>query len=450
MVVFLMTIPGADNSIKNETKEKHLVKDNKDDWFRLDNAATLFSLVTSSRITCLFRLSVSLKEPINITQLQNALDKIIERFPYYKVELKKGLFWYYWENNPGKPKVILETKYPCQKMPITKRGIFPFRVRAYRNRIAVEFHHSITDGTGALTFLKTLVSEYLRKDDQKYSNEKDILDLNENPHNEEYEDAFKRNYLKDIPNPKSPSRAFQLPYSLEPKGVYHVTTGIISVDEILKKTRELNVTLTEYLIAVYLDALQEILFDLPNKEQKKLMKPIRLQIPVNLRKIYPTKTMRNFSLYVTPSIDPRLGKHTFKEILQQTYHYMRVEVSDKFINQWIARNVRGELNPLLRITPLFLKKMFGKLIYNNLGEYLYSGVLTNLGILNFPDEIKDEIIEAQFVPAPSPVTKVGCAIVSLQDKLYITFGRNISESKVERLFFTRLVKEGIKVRIETN
>lgn len=445
-----MTTKPSENNITDDLLENHLTKNVEDDWFRLDNAATLFSLVTSSRITCLYRVSVSIKESINVKRLQEALDKIITRFPYYKVELRKGLFWYYWETNPENPKVILDTKYPCQKMPITKRGIFPFRVRAYKNRIAVEFHHSITDGTGAITFLKTLVVEYLRKEGQELSEVKEVFNINEKPNYEEYEDAFKKNYQKKVPNPKNPSRAFQLPNALEPKGVYHITTGIIVIDEILKKTRELNVTLTEYLIAVYLDALQEILFDLPEKKQKKLLKPIRLQVPVNLRRMYPSKTMRNFSLYVTPYIDPRLGKHTFNEILQQVYHYMRVEVSDKFINQWIARNVRGELNPILRITPLFMKKFFGKLIYNNLGEYLYSGVITNLGLVNFPEEIKDEIIELQFVPAPSPVTKVGCAVASLHDKLYITFGRTINEAKVERLFFTRLIKEEIKVRIETN
>lgn len=39
------------------------------------------------------------------------------------------------------------------------------RVIVYENRIAVEFFHSLTDGTGALIFLKTLTAEYL---EQKY------------------------------------------------------------------------------------------------------------------------------------------------------------------------------------------------------------------------------------------------------------------------------------------
>ena len=435
---------------KQKTNTTHQNSKQKSDWYRLDNAASVFSFVTSSRIPCMFRLSISLKKPINVTILQQALEQIIDRFPYYKVELRQGLFWYYWEENPNVPKVMKERRYPCGKLPLKKRGIFPFRVKAFYNRIAVEFHHSITDGTGAITFLKTLVAEYFKILGLETSEWKDTLKINETPHQEEYEDAFKKNYQKSVPAMKKISRAFHLPSVLEPKGVYHVLTGIMPVKDVIKKSKELNVTLTEYLTAIYLESLQELLFDIPKKKRKRLLKPIRLQVPVNLRRIFPSKTMRNFSLYVTPSIDPRLGKHSFEEILKQVYHYLRIEVCDKFISQQIARNVRGELNPLLRITPLAIKKKFGKLIYNNLGEFLYSGVITNLGKVSFPEEISNEIEELQFIPTPSPTTKSGCAIASFKDELYITFGRNIKETTLERIFFTRLVKDEIKIRIESN
>ncbi|MHA1743806.1 MAG: hypothetical protein ACTSV6_06105 [Candidatus Heimdallarchaeota archaeon] len=420
------------------------------DWFRLDNAATVFSLVTSARIPCMFRLAFTLNEAINIQQLQQALENIIKRFPYYNVNLRPGLFWFYWEQNLATPKVEVEQQYPCQKLPITKKGVFPFRVRAYKNRIAVEFHHSITDGTGGLTFLKALVVEYFRLKGYEPRDWLDVFKATEKVDPEEYEDAFKRNYQKAVPSAKSPSKAFHLPYKLEPKGIYHVIQGKMPVKKVLTKAKALNLTLTEYLIAIYLDSLQEIVFALPKKLRQKHLRPIRLQVPVNLRRIYPSKTMRNFSLYVTPEIDPRLGKHSFEEIVNQVYHYMRVEICDKFINQWVARNVRGELNPLLRMTPLILKRLFGKVIYNRLGEYLYSGVITNLGRIVLPEPVSDFVQEVDFIPAPSPVTKTGCAVASYKDTLFITFGRTIKESVVEKLFFTRLVKEGIEVKITSN
>ena len=432
------------DSLKMEKRQIEL------DWFRLDNAATLFTLVNSKRIPCMFRLSCTLKNPINVSLLQKALDNIMPRFPYYDVNMRRGLFWFYWETNEEKPQVEKEVKYISQKLPVTKKGTFPFRVRAFQNRVAVEFHHSLSDGTGALTFLKALVGEYLALKGSKVKDWEDIFRPNEIPDTEEYEDAFKRNYVKNYPYPPKIPKAFQLPNRLEPKGVYHITSGTIPLKQVLQVSKGLNVTLTEYLIAIYLEALQTILLNLPDKKRKRLMKPIRLMVPVNLRRMFPSKTMRNFSLYVTPGIDPRLGRFTFDEILKQVYHYMRVEVSDKFISQQIARNVRGEIHPLVGFTPLFLKRMFGRTIYNAMGENLYSGVITNLGKITMPEPLNDEIEDFRFFPAPSPTNKSGCAVGSYKDKLYINFGRTIKEPIVEKFFFRNLVRDKIPVKIETN
>jgi len=418
--------------------------------YRMDNAAILFSFVCNKRITCLFRLTATLAEPINVNLLQKALDRIIVRFPYYRVNQRAGLFWFYWETNLGKPKVIADSKYTSQMMPIRKKGIFPFRVRAFQNRIAVEFYHGLTDGTGGLTFLKALVTEYLMLKGIQTDDWGDIFQFGHNPHDEEYEDAFKRYYQPMYPKHKLLEVAFQLPHKLEPPGVFHITTGISPVNEILAKSKELNVTLTEFLSAVYIDALQEIYYELSDKMQKKLAKPIRLMIPVNLRRIFPSKTMRNFSLFITPGIDPRLGFFSFEEVLETVYHYMRVEVNDRYISQQIRRNVRGELHPLMRITPLFIKRIGGKFIYSRMGEKLYSGTITNLGRVTLPEAFSDEVESIQFLPAPSPSNKVSCAVASFKDKLYINFGRVIKDSIVERKFFRKLKKQGISVKIETN
>ncbi|HUU79762.1 MAG TPA: hypothetical protein VMX55_15595 [candidate division Zixibacteria bacterium] len=435
---------------KDFNSKKFNIKSLNLDWYRLDNAATLFTLVNSVRIPCMYRVSSTLKNPINVSKLQEALDNIIWRFPYYKVNMRRGLFWYYWETNPKRPLVERDVKYPNQKLDVTKKGVFPFRVRAYQNRIAIEFHHSLSDGTGAMTFLKALVAEYLVLGGTKVTDWSDIFRPNSTPDLEEFEDAFKKNYLKTAPNPQKIANAFQVPFKLDEKGTYHIITGIIPIKEIIQRSKGLNVTLTEYLIAKYLEALQSVLLSFPEKQQKKLTKPIRLQVPVNLRRIFPSKTMRNFSLFVTPGINPRLGVFSFDEILNQVYHYMRVEVSDKYISQQIARNVRGELHPLVRYTPLSIKKLFGKAVYNTMGEKLYSGVITNLGRINIPEEIAEEMEDFQFFPAPSPSNKTGCAVGTFKDKLYINFGRTIKEPVVEKFFFENLVKDGLPVKIETN
>ena len=420
------------------------------EWMRLDNAATIFALVYSKRITTVFRLSAVIDHPVKVSILQQALEHIIDRFPYYRVHLRRGLFWHYLEKNTALPKIEPEQRDPCQKIEFTQGNNFPFRVMAYKNRVSVEFSHILTDGTGALTFLKSLLAEYFTLLGVEIEDWGDIPRPDEQPDFEEYEDAFKHYYRKEIPFRPLVEKAFHLPERLDKKGSFHIITGITEVKEVLDKARSLKVSITEFLVSVYINVLQEILHSYPPKKKRRLASPIRIMVPVNLRRIYKTKTMRNFSLYVIPGIDPRLGHYTFEEILNKVHHYMRSEVDDKFINQQIARNVRGELNPFVRFTPLVIKKLFGKAIYYNMGEKLYSGVLTNLGQVKLPKELENHIESFYFLPAPSPFTKNACAIVSYKDKLVISFGRVIKSQEVERKFFTSLVRMGIKVKVESN
>ena len=56
-----------------------------------------------------------------------------------------------------------------------------------------------------------------------------------------------------------------------------------------------------------------------NLQKEKVPSPrrrkyVKLLIPVNLRKIFPSKSLRNFVLYVNPELDPRLGDYTFEEM----------------------------------------------------------------------------------------------------------------------------------------
>ncbi|MHA1687466.1 MAG: hypothetical protein ACTSYD_13870 [Candidatus Heimdallarchaeaceae archaeon] len=420
------------------------------DWLRLDNAATIYSLVTSKRIPGLFRVSVTLKDPVKIKFLRQALDNLMSRFPYYNVNVRPGIFWNYLNHNPNSVPIYPEVKYPCQKLPVFRKGVHPFRVIAYRNRIALEFSHMLSDGTGAITFLRSIVGEYFALQGFEVKDWKGIIRPDDPIEPEEYEDSYKRYFKREVPFKPRMEKAFHLPDKILKKGVYLIISGKMDVKQVLKKAKSYGASLTEYLVAIYLEALQDIYENLKTNLKRRLTKPIRVMVPVNLRKILPSKTLRNFSLFVTPGIDPRLGHYSFEEIIKAVHHYMRYEVNDKFINQQIARNVKGEFHPLVRMAPLFIKKLFGTFIYNTMGENLYSGIVTNLGRVEMPEEIADEIEYFEFVPAPGPVTKTAAAVVSYRNTLVINFGRVTEYPIVEQKFFRKLVKEGIKVKIDSN
>ena len=129
---------------------------------------------------------------------------------------------------------------------------------------------------------------------------------------------------------------------------------------------------------------------------------------------------------------------------------MQHEVDTKVLNQQITRNVKGEMNAIIRVLPLSIKNIMLTVIYNVLGENNYSSGLSNLGRVVMPKEIEDKINRFEFLPAPSTGVKTKAAVVSFGDNMYISFGRLIREAPIEKLFFRKMRKMGIQIKIESN
>ena len=60
-----------------------------------------------------------------------------------------------------KPKVKAEDRPPCSGLYVPDQKSFLFEVSYYKKKINLEVFHCLTDGTGALNFLKELVKNYL-------------------------------------------------------------------------------------------------------------------------------------------------------------------------------------------------------------------------------------------------------------------------------------------------
>jgi NRPS condensation-like uncharacterized protein len=425
-------------------KEKNDVEQHV--WYRLDNAALIYPSVQSERITTMFRLSMTLKDTVDPNVLQKSLEAVIERFPFYRVRLKRGFFWYYLEHNPKLPHVEKDVRYPMGRIYPKLGSHFLFRVRYWQCRISVEFNHVLTDGTGGLTFLKALVYDYLKRKGKNPGEPGDIPVGT--PSIEESEDAYNRFYKSTLPLPDRGRKAFHPAGRLMMPGTIHIITGIMPMEAVISQSKSYNVSVTNLLVAVYIDALQELQDCQIRKNIKK--RPVALQVPINLRGIYQSKTLRNFALFVMPEIDPRLGKYSFDEILQIVRETMLTQTNEKAISKYLSRNVGGQRNWIVRLIPLVLKKFLMPFLYKRMGEDLCSGTLSNLGLVKLPEEMAKEVERIDFMLGTNPINKTGCAVCGFGGKLVVNFGRSTYDTEVERLFFTRLIKMGIPVRIETN
>lgn len=414
----------------------------------MDNAANLYPAVQSERITTVFRFSMTLRVQVDPIRLQESMEALMFRFPYWQVRLQRGFFWYYLDHNPVRPRLQKDVRYPNGRLHPRFGTRHMYRVRYFQHRIAAEFSHALTDGTGGLTYLKALVYDYLKRIGENPGEPGDIPLAGQQPEEGEDEDSYQRFYKRPLPLPDKGQMAFHPPGRMLRPGVYPLITGISPMVPAMTEAKKRGVTLTVFLTAVYLDALQSIQDNADIPERKK--RPISVSVPVNLRSIWPSKSLRNFTLFVTPGIDPRLGAYTFEEILQIVQNQLVTAVNEKAISRQISRNVGGQQNPVVRVMPLFLKRFMSPLLYKRMGEFLYSGTLSNIGRVVLPEGMTRLVERVEFFPVPNPVNRTNLCMLGYDGNLYMNFGRVIRETEVEQAFFHRLVKLGIPVRLETN
>ncbi len=428
-------------------------------WFRLDNAAKLYPAISTGARASFFRLSALLKETVDPSLLQSALDVVLPRFPAFAVRMHRGVFWYYFAHNPNRPEVLPDVTNPCVRMRWHENNGFLFRVYFYDRRVSVEFFHALGDGSGALVFLKTLLAEYLiqRESASPGSIPREIyrdgiLDPHELPHPEEYEDAFTRYASVRPTTGRREPAAYHVASTPEPIHTLDIITGILPVDRLLEVSRELKVSITEYLTAVYM----EVLCDLQRDEiagrghRARQPLPVRIQVPLNLRKFFSSRTVRNFSYFINIGVDPAQGDYSFQEILHIIHHTMRLGLDPRALAAQFGQNVRPERNLFLRIAPLFIKNLAIAEIFRRVGEPTSSGTLTNLGAVELPPELASAVERFEMALGPAFLNRTSAAAVSYGGKLAVTFSRTCKETDVERGFFTKLVRDGIPVRIESN
>lgn len=416
-------------------------------WYKLDLSANVYPTLQRKNFSSVYRISVTLKEPIQPDLLQQAVDRTLPRFPTFKTALRRGLFWRYLEPNsrPG-PFVRPDIQNPCMPMDFRSDGRYLIRIYYYQKRISLEVFHSLSDGNGALCLLRTIVAVYLRLQGHEIPDGCGVLNLDEEPSPGELEDAYLKYATSKFCPPRRQGRAYRVRGTPEPLHTLNIICGVIPVDRLLAVTRQYKVSVTEYLNAVLLYALlKKQAADGVFRE-----KPLKLAMPVNLRNFFPSETLRNFITMVYPSIDPRMGDYSFQDILTQVHHYMRYYINDKFLNADITTNAITQQNPLIRIIPLFIKDFVVKRFYIRVQDCQSSAGLTNLGIITLSEEMQKYVDRFDVLMGHPFSARTNCAIISYQNTLTVNFASCIKETDVERNFFRKLVQDGIPVKIETN
>lgn len=410
--------------------------------FMLDNAAKLYPAVATAKWSSVFRMSIILHEPVDSEILQTAAERVLPRFPTMAVRMRRGFFWYFFEENRNPFFIRKDTGLNCARFRWHENNGYLLRVLYANRRISIEFFHSVTDGYGALVFLKTLVSEYLRQCGHNIPCGDGVLDLDTVATPAEMEDSFLKMPLPREGIPRGGTTAYHFTDERLPPHGLRITMAHMPTAAVQEKAKALGVTITEYLAAAmlyvgYLDQQKRII-------DKQL--PVRISIPVNMRQYYPTHTLRNFSSFVNPGIDPSEKSYTFEEIAREVHIFMGSALEPEHLFAGISSNVASERNLIVRAVPLPIKNLAIRAVFNANGDRLVTTTLTNLGRIQAPEAMLAHIERFELILGPSAKgTCTNSALMTTGIMMSLAFTSNARNAlmAVETIRF--LTKMGIPI-----
>lgn len=425
---------------KSNRKSK---KDNIIRWDRLDNTANLFPVITSESMTNVYRIAVTLCEDIEPELLQKAVEKVLPYFDMFQYRLKKGLFWYYFEvNRRPYPKIIEENTHPCQFINPYLNNEYLFRVTYFKNRINLEVFHVLTDGNGALQFLREITYQYLRYKHPELKGK--VADGLHEDTSLDSEDSYLKNYKRSAKKTYKTGKAFVVKGEKFGTGTFGIMHGYINLEDIKRVAKQYGVTLNQYLVGVFTWAIyKSYLSGMTSKHA------ISTCVPVNLRPYFDSYTTKNFFVVVSAVFKAVKEEYTFEEVLEEIKKSLSEQITKENLERLFSYNVSNEKNMALRAVPLFVKNMAMKFIYRSSAR-ANTATLTNLGVIQIADAYKDYIDKIYAVLSMSVGQNIKGAVCSYKDTMVFTFSSAIRDTFVQKEFFRKLTEDGICVAVETN
>jgi len=402
--------------------------------FSVDNASILFLSLIRPYHTNSFRFSVTLNEAVCPVTLQQAVDRIHPRFPSLFAGFRQK-FYHFRQVASSQPPVVRPD--PGLLHPMNPQEIRDCALRVYYHdkSISIEAFHALTDGCGAITMLTTLLSEYLNiLHTSRIPTGQLCLDSAEPPQSHEVEDDYLK--LKAAKPRHLPSRFSYLPERPQDAD-WQVRHSLVTMDtdKLLNAARRHGVTLNTLLTSIMASSLMEL--QLRERHGRKL-KPVRIMVPINLRKMIGSRTLRNCSLYSLPTMETKHRHLPFKDLCKLFESQLKSQLSEENQASMVSYNVRTQNAWYFRMLPWKLKAAAMRFGYRFFGESNSSLTLTNLGRVSLPDEMLPYVSDFRCFMTPRVSSPYGCTVLSFGNKLVLNMCRFCPEDKLGKIFFRKL------------
>ena len=397
--------------------------------FPVDNASVLFFSLLRPYHSNNFRFSADLHTPVCPQALQQAVNRIHPRFPSVLAGFRRDFFHYRQVAAENPPMVQPD---PGLLMPMTPEELKTCALRVYYKdcTIAIELFHALTDGSGAIAVLTALVSEYLRITQPDQVTPPPLGESSA----EETVDSFQD--MASARPKRLPSRfAYLLPRPVNADWTVRGSSLSLPTASLLAAAHRHGVTLNTLLTAVMASSVMEM--QAKEKGENNLM-PVRIMVPVNLRKMTGSRTLRNFSLYALPTLEAAQRHLPLTELCKVFDSQLKEQLSLESQSAMVSANVRAQNAWYYKALPWTLKRAALRIGYRFFGESNSSLTLTNLGIVRLPEEIRPYVSDFRCQMTPRVSSPYGCTVLSFGDKLTLNMSRFCPEDALGELFFRNL------------
>lgn len=408
-------------------------------WMKVDTASIMFSSLSSKKWGRTFRMAVILKEDVNPDILKRAAADVMPRFPSMHSCIKKGFFWNYLEGTSLLPEIREEFTRPLLPIAIRNDGRPDFRIVYYKKRLALESAHYLGDGLGVNTYFTALLERY--------------VELKNNPEapycpsefeKEEITNAFNDYYVKGgSTDVEAENHAFQIEGKIE-SGFLQMIFALMDVNELHEKAKEKELTITEYLAAA-------LILGTIRNASKPIEDPVVIAIPVNLRRFFPSKTVRNFTIQSRIDFFPEMRRDwSFDEVCEKVKGQLKkrltIEELQKILNSF------GSLanNGVIKYVPNFIKLPVVRLRQES-SHGNNTTILTNTGDSELSPILKGEVLRADGVNGDTSgyglITT--CSALSCNGIFNLCFSACTHNVNWTKECVRILSEQGLRIRIES-
>jgi len=412
-------------------------------YYKLDNAAQIYPIVSTKRQQNSFRLAVVLKEIVDETILKKAVNTAISRYQFFNVQLKKGLFWFYFDSNEDMEVPIFNDGIPyIQAFNLDVQNKFLFKIAYHDKRIVLEMFHALSDANGAIEFLKTILLYYFNFKGYEIKSEGKVIDHNYEQLFDEEKDEFKNYYDKNIKSSKQEKKAYHIKaQQFKTPNKIDIISAIMDSNKVKEVAKKYDLTITQYISALMYKAIvEEYGYQINND------KNITLFIPINVRKFFDTRSLRNFALFIR--LSAKKDELTlFDNIVNKIKDNFNEELTKEKVLARISQNIKFE-KTFIRFVPLLIKIPFARMIFSHLSNDPETMKFSNLGNVNCPSEFSNHVSRFEFLIPVTKTSPVSLSCVTYNNKMVLTFVSRLLERKIQKNIINTLSSHGIDIELE--